>query len=108
MNERHTLVAAWVIAVSLAQVAQAQTTPVPAPAPVPTAAPSEAPPANSALAPRALAHADTSGLRPVSRVEAVTRALENNPTLRLAELDVKSAQADVRGEQGRYPFYLSA
>ena len=113
MNERHTLVAAWVIAVSVAQVAQAQTTPLPAPPPAPPAAlpeaPSQsAPPPDSALAPRTLAHADISGLRAVSRVEAVTRALENNPTLRLAELDVKSAKADVRGEQGRYPFYLSA
>src|SRR6187455_533067 len=103
MNERHTRVAAWVIALSVAQVAQAQTTPAPAPPPAPPASTAAPPP--SALAPRTLAHADTSGLRAVSRVEAVTRAMENNPTLRLAELDVRSAQADVRGEQGRYPFY---
>lgn len=115
MNERHRL--AWVLAFSVTSVAQAQTAPTPAPAPATTPAPAPAEPSTGSSAapaptaapePRSLAGADTTGLRPVSQREALTQALRNNPTLRLAELDVKSAKAGVEGELGRYPFYLGA
>lgn len=105
MNERSRLARAWVVALSVTGVAHAQTTPAPpppaeAPAPGSVAAPASAP------GPQELAHADTTGLTPISRSEALTRAMRNNPTLRIAELDVKSAKASVQGEEGRYPFYL--
>jgi len=114
MNERNRLARAWVVALSVTGAAHAQTTPTPAPAPVPsTQAPAAGsvaapPPASSVPEPRELAHADQSGLRPISRSEALARSMRNNPTLRLAQLDVKSARADVEGERGRYPFYFGA
>src|SRR6187200_599991 len=100
MNERNRLARAWVVALSVTGIAHAQTTPAPA------GPPRTAPVAEGAAAPapvpgpRELAHADTAGLTPISRSEALTRAMRNNPTLRIAELDVKSAKASVQGEEG--------
>ncbi|HEU5073360.1 MAG TPA: TolC family protein, partial [Polyangiaceae bacterium] len=114
MNERHRLARASVLALFVTGWAHAQdSAPVPArPEPVDpgsdngTAA--ARPAAASAPPPRPLAKADTAGLEPISRNEAVTRAMQNNPTLRLAEIDVESAKAGVEAEQARYPFYLGA
>lgn len=107
MNERRRLASACVLALSVTSMAQAQTTPAPVPE-APTETAPSSPPPTTAPAPPTLAHADTTGLTPISRNEAVNRAMRNSPTLRLAEIDLKSAKAEVQGEQGRYPFYLGA
>lgn len=107
MNERRRLVSTLALALSIASVASAQTAPAPAPAAAPEPVPASPAPA-TAPAPRELAHADTTGLRPISSSEALKRAMQNSPALRLAEIDLKSAQADVQGEEGRYPYYFGA
>ncbi len=107
MNERRRLASACVLALSVTSIASAQTAPAPGAA-TPAEGTPAAPPPTAAPTPRALAHADTTGLEPISRNEAVNRAMQNSPALRLAEIDVKSAKAEVEGEQGRYPFYFGA
>src|SRR5688572_24835944 len=104
MNERRRLASVCALALSVTSIAHGQTAPTPAPPETTQSPPAPA----TAPTPRALAHADTTGLRPISRNDAVNRAVQNSPALRLAEIDVKSAKAEVQGEQGRYPYYFGA
>src|SRR5690606_37713389 len=57
---------------------------------------------------REAADTGSARLEPISSITAVRRALQHNPTLRAAELDLKGARQQVLAEAESYPYYLSA
>lgn len=52
--------------------------------------------------------AESSAKSPISEREAIAQALQYNPSLRAAQLDVRSSKQAVRAEEGRYPYYFNA